>query len=135
MPRPRKPTNLLMLSGALDHDRKRYADRTGEPADDRALGPPPETLEAPIRAAWLEIERLAPWLVFADRLAVELAARLLVFVRLAGAGGASPAHLSRLQAALGALGLTPADRSKVKMPARKPSNRFERFGKRTGETA
>jgi len=133
MPRPRKPTNLLMLSGALDHDRKRYADRAGEPADDRTLGPPPETLEAPIRAAWLEIERLAPWLVFADRLAVEIAARLLVFVRIAGAGGASPAHLSRLQAALGALGLTPVDRSKVSMPARRPNNRFKQFGKRMGE--
>lgn len=134
MPRPRKPTNLLILSGALDHDRKRYSDRAGEPVDDRPLGPPPEKIRAPVRAAWLEIERLAPWLVFADRLAVEIAARLLVFVRAAGMGGATPGHISRLQAALGALGLTPADRSKVSMSARKPGNSFERFGKRTGET-
>lgn len=135
MPRPRKPSNLLMLSGAMDHDRKRYADRAGEPVDDRPLGPPPESLEAPIRAAWLEIERLAPWLVFADRLAVEIAARLLAFVRVAGVGLATPAHLSRLQAALGALGLTPVDRSKVKMPERKPSNRFMQNGCHPGETA
>lgn len=135
MARPRKPTALHALTGALEHDRARFADRANEPHDERPLGPPPDTLEAPIRAAWLEIERLAPWLVFADRLAVEIAARLLVFVRIAGVGMATPAHLSRLQAALGALGLTPADRAKVSMPARKPNNPFKQFGKRMGETA
>jgi len=135
MARPRKPTALHAISGALDHDRKRYADRADEPVDNRPLGPPPTTLPAPQRAAWGEIERLAPWLVFADRLAVEVAVRLLVFVRSAGIGYASPAYLSRLQAALGALGLTPADRSKVSMPARKPGNAFAQFGKRMGETA
>ncbi len=113
MARPRKPTSLLSLNGTLDHNPGRYADRTSEPVDDRALGPPPETMRPEQRAAWLEIERLAPWLRFGDRIAVEVTSALLVTFRISGIGMMPPTALTRLETMLGRLGLTPSDRSKV----------------------
>ena len=115
------------LSGAMEKNPSRFRDRAAEPTDDRPLGPPPEFLEASQRAAWLEIERLAPWLCHADRLAVEIASVLIAKFRLAG-DMTPPAIFSRLEAALGQLGLTPASRSKVTMRQSGKDNPFSRHG-------
>lgn len=40
MARPRKPTAVHMLTGAIEHDPKRFSDRMNEPQDDRELGLP-----------------------------------------------------------------------------------------------
>lgn len=130
MPRPRKPTTLLALSGGLDKNPGRYADRALEPVEQRALGDAPGHLEAPQRAAWAEIERISPEgvLTHADRLIVELAAVLLAKFR--RAGELMPlAEVTRLQSILGELGLTPATRSKVTVIARRaPGNAFSGIG-------
>ncbi|MBK6728582.1 MAG: hypothetical protein IPG63_15380 [Xanthomonadales bacterium] len=113
MARPRKPTSLLAINGTLAKNPGRYADRASEPVDDRALGPPPDTMRPDQRAAWLEIERLAPWLRFGDRIAVEVTAALLATFRVGGVGMMPPAMLTRLETMLARLGMTPADRSRV----------------------
>lgn len=135
MARPRKPTALHLINGTIEHNRKRFADRANEPHDDRVLGPPPKKMGRGERAAWLEIEQLAPWLTYPDRIAVEVAACLLAQFRQSGVNFISPAKLARLETMLGRLGLTPSDRSKVSAPGRKPGNAFTQFGKRTGDTA
>lgn len=135
MARPRKPSALHAITGALEHDRARFVDRANEPHDDRALGPPPDRMEPAERAAWLEIERLAPWLTYPDRIAVEVTAGLLARFRQAGAGLMEPPKLTRLETMLGRLGLTPSDRSKVAARPTKRGNAFVEFGKRPAETA
>jgi len=130
MARPRKPTALHLLTGAAEHNPARMREREGEPVDIRPLGPPPDGMRPDQRAAWMEIERLAPWLVSADRLAVEITASLLATFRVMGVGGVQPALLTRLETMLGRIGLTPSDRSKVKMPAPVAPNRFAHHGKR-----
>ena len=136
MGRPRKPTTLHALNGTLDHNPARFADRATEPKDDRPLGPPPDRLKPDERAAWMEIDRLAPWLAAADRLAVEITACLMAAFRIAGVQYTPPPQLAQLAAMLGKLGLTPSDRSKVSaVDAAKPSgNRFASNGKRPGAT-
>jgi phage terminase small subunit len=130
MPRPRKPTELHALSGALEKNPGRYADRKAEPQDDRALGPPPEWLAADAKAAWLELERIsAPGVLrIGDRIAVEIAALLIARLRRAGDLMPEP-ELRRLQSLLGELGLSPASRSKVQAGPVKATNPFEKFKK------
>lgn len=129
MARPRKPTNVLKITGAAQAHPERIRARAEEPIDDRPLGPPPEWLRPDQKVAWLEIERLAPWLAQADRLAVEVTAVLLVTFRVAQSS-MTPALVTRLEAMLGRLGLTPADRSKVTIGSPGKSNRFAERGVR-----
>lgn len=132
MARPRKPSNLLALSGGYDNNPGRLnAMRGDEPIEQRALGDPPEHLAPPQRAAWAELERIAPpgVLTHADRAIVELAAVLLARFRRAGELLPMP-EITRLQSLLAELGLTPAARSKVRVVASKPAGRFGEIGKR-----
>lgn len=131
MPRPRKPTQLHALSGALDKNPARFTDRANEPQDDRPLGDPPMHLTADQRVAWAELERIsAPGvLCFGDRIIVELAALHIALLR--GLGAALPdAKVRRLESLLGQLGLTPAARSKVTARPVRPNNRFSANGQR-----
>lgn len=131
MARPRKPTNVLQLSGALAKNPKRYEDRANEPQLDDPLGPPPENLPAAAKVAWMEIDRLAPWLRSADRLFVELAAQLLGTYRTLGVVN-MPSHLvGRMESVLSKLGFAATERSKiVDMTSGKGKNKFANNGKR-----
>lgn len=129
--RPRKPTAIHALTGAIEHDPGRFRDRMNEPQDDRALGPAPDSWPAEKRVCWDEIARLAHWLRYPDRLAVELAASLLFLMRVVGVGAMQAGQLARLESALGNLGLSPATRSKINMPRQlSASNPFAQCGKR-----
>jgi phage terminase small subunit len=154
LPRPRKPTSLLELSGAFAKNPTRR--RPAEPRDDRPLGDPPTRLPAAAVPYWREIASLAPARVLcaADRLAVELAARLMLkacqgdnasvlldLVEAARAGKLtnkelravavrqtiSSAELATLRSLLAAFGMTPADRSKLSIPAERPPNPWDEF--------
>lgn len=127
MGRPRKPTNVLLISGGLDKNPQRYADRANEPKDERELGEPPPHLGKSEQAIWREIQQLAlpGVLVHADRLIVEVAAQLLSQFRRQGDLMPLPA-LTRLQSVLGDLGMTPASRSKVSSGA-KAGNAASKF--------
>jgi hypothetical protein len=70
-------------------------------------------------------------LTYRDRWAVELAARLM---HKAVSNGASTAELSTLRSLLAAMGMTPADRSKLSVPVEKPKNNpWAEFAAKTRE--
>jgi len=126
MARPRKPTNVLELTGAF----KKNPDRAREDAQTvGALSAPPTHLNGGALHAWNEIAGCAPLdvLTDSDRLALEIAAQLLFQFR------TDPVEfpatkLVRLEALLGKFGMTPADRAKVAGGSKKPKgNEFEEF--------
>jgi phage terminase small subunit len=131
MAAPRKPTNLLLLSGSIAHDKKRYASRTKEPKPNGELGKPPKSLCPELKEAWKEVVKSVPEgvLTSADRIIVELASRLTLKMR---EGTISTGETAQLISCLSRLGLTPADRSRVSVDPSKatslmPGNRFTKF--------
>jgi hypothetical protein len=121
MSRPRTPTAKLELRGAFKKHPERR--RPQEPKDARPLGDPPERLPAKVRPFWDEIVEMVTGgiLTYRDRWAVELAARLMAK---AVSGSVSSSELSTLRSLLAAIGMTPADRSKLSVPVEKPKNPF-----------
>jgi len=116
MPAHRKPTNVLALNGSLRRNPGRHADRLVEPTP---RGPvsnePPVTMSAIEAICWREIIAKCPAGVLgnSDEPLLELASKLLAAVRYG-----EPADLSKhaplLIKTLGLLGMSPADRSRVK---------------------
>ena len=129
MVRPRKPSNVLALTGSFKVHPERAAARANEPAGDGEIGDAPAHFDDAARKCWLEIVGLchAGTLCHADRLVVEHGARVLAALR------ASPDYedtklMIRLEATLGKLGLTPADRSRVNVMKKKENeNPFGKF--------
>ena len=111
MARPRKPTNVLEMSGAFKKDpqRKRQDAETAGP-----LGNAPAHINGAVLNAWNEIVKSAPREVLtgSDALAIEVAANLLAQFR-ENPVEFPAAKLVRLEALLGKFGMTPADRAKV----------------------
>jgi len=127
MARPRKPTSILELNGAFRHDPNRA--RPNEPRDVRALGNVPSRLPADVVPFWLELAAMVIGgvLTFRDRWAVELAARLMekaVRETPDPEEKITSSELSTLRSLLAALGMTPADRSKLSVPTEKAKNPF-----------
>lgn len=114
MARPRKPTNVLELSGAF---RKNPQRRREDPAVELGLGPAPDYFDAGERAVWAEIEESAPEGVLArsDRLCVEMLVPLVLQLRRREAMKAAERQF--MLSTLTRLGCTPADRSRVAQPA------------------
>ncbi len=111
MARPRKPTNVLELTGAF----KKNPQRKREDAETAgALSAPPAHINGAVLHAWNEIAQYAPRdvLTESDRLSLELAANLLAQFRNDPTEFPS-SKLVRLEALLGKFGMTPADRAKV----------------------
>lgn len=125
MPRPRKPSKILELTGAFAKNPQRRAARAGEPVVTAPLGPPPARLTDPlVIEAWRELAAAGSWFTAADRPLVESTAHMLANAWRVKWAMAAP-EFSALHRAYGYLGLTPSDRSKVKVPeAPKPANRF-----------
>ncbi|HEN8733336.1 TPA: hypothetical protein U8207_001723 [Pseudomonas putida] len=111
MARPRKPTNVLELTGAFKKDPQRRRE-DAEPVGE--LTAPPAHINGAVLHAWKEIAKYAPRdvLTNSDRLTLELAANLLAQFR-TNPLDFPAAKLVRLEAMLGKFGMTPADRSKV----------------------
>ena len=111
MARPRKPTNVLELTGAFKKDPQRRRE-DAEPVGE--LTAPPAHINGAVLHAWKEIAKYAPRdvLTNSDRLSLELAANLLAQFRNDPLDFPA-AKLVRLEAMLGKFGMTPADRSKV----------------------
>lgn len=129
MARPRKPSNVLELKGAFAKDPKRGVARENEPEPVGVIGDAPAYLDESERACWKEIVGMCHVgsLCAADALIVEHGARVLAALR------ANPVYedvklMVRLEATLGKLGLTPADRSKVQVvKAKEVENPFAKF--------
>jgi hypothetical protein len=127
MPARRKPTALLVASGAYAKNPARARDREDEPTPEGPLGDPPaEWTEGAASnqryveylKAWAEIVAQAAFgvLTSADRDAVELAVLLKYKIRraAAGYGKATSGDFAQLRALLGQFGLIPSERSRVK---------------------
>lgn len=125
MARPRKASTVLELNGAFKKNPKRGRDRENEPEPVGDIGAAPGWFSAKQKACWAEIVDLchAGSLCRADRLIVEHASLLLHQLR-AEKWVVHPTILIRYESALGKLGLSPADRSKIKVPKAKPKNKF-----------
>ena len=126
---PRKPTNILALTGAFKRNPKRGAARANEPEPTGDIGDAPAHLNESERACWGAIVGLCHEnsLCRADRLIIEHAARILSALR-ASTEYTDVKLMTRLECVLGKLGLSPADRSRVQIGTRqKVMNPFEKF--------
>lgn len=119
MPAPRKPTKTLELTGAFRKNPSRGLARKREPAPNGPIGAPPRHLKKLEREAWLRIVNEAPQgvLTKADRIIVELTASLLALKRTRPLNGFLA---QQLRACCAALGMTPADRSRVGAAGEEP---------------
>lgn len=127
MARPRKPTAELKLNGAFakNPNRKRVDAVTHGP-----VGDPPPSLNLELHATWFELAGQAPMNVLrsADRALLEMATKLLfTFRKLPADVLPEPALIGQFLKCLGAMGMTPVDRSKVHAPQDKPDNPFSKF--------
>lgn len=130
--RPKTPTNVLELKGAYKKDPQRKPNPGTEPELKAGIGDPPDYMDGDAKSMWKELvsQACVGTLGDSDRAIMEIASTLMAEFRRGGRDENgrplfTDARLSRLQAALGQLGMTPADRSKVKVPQKaKPSNPF-----------
>jgi hypothetical protein len=123
MPASRKPTVVHQISGAFKKNPDRGRSRSNEPVPKAGIGPAPAHLSEQEQACWDEIVNIAPngVLYDSDRLALEITAKLLAKFR---RDEHMPPELTALRASLSALGMTPADRSKVSVPDKAAKNPF-----------
>lgn len=128
MARPKTPTNVLLLKGAYKKDPQRKPAAGTEPELKAGIGNPPDYMDSDAKALWHELVSQACDGVLgdSDRAILEIASTLMAEFRRGGRDEQgkplfTDARLSRLQAALGQLGMTPADRSKVKVPQKGPA--------------
>ena len=117
MPRPRKPTESLILAGAFKKDPQRT--RPIGPKSETALGDPPDHLSDDECAIWHEAAHHAPANVLtgADRWLLSRFVQLELRVRLGTISASDSALHVRI---LSLLGWTPADRSRIH--AEKPTD-------------
>lgn len=125
MARPRTPTNVLEMRGAFKANPQRREERKDEPVVHEPIGEPPKSFTADQLQAWNDLVTHCPSgvLTKADAMGVEEAARLLAKSR----AGTADSNDRRLFANyLSRFGMTPADRSRVKVVFQdsKPSNPF-----------
>ena len=133
--RPRTPTNILRLRGVEKNHPERLKERENEPVNKSPLGNPPRHLSKAQKAAWREIVKysISGVLGQADRIAVEMAATLLVkcrgleyeFQDKVKKLWATNAEQNLLFKYLAQFGMTPADRSKINLPGQGKKNSFE----------
>jgi hypothetical protein len=127
MSRPRTPTNVLTLKGAFGKHPERARARADEPQPHGEVGPAPKHLSVKERACFEEIVGMCPPGVLgaSDRLVLEHGARILAQLR-RNRTYVDTRLMTRFEAVLGRLGLTPADRSRVATikPRGEARNRF-----------
>ena len=123
MPQPRKPTNVLHLGGATKRNAGRYRGRGEQPIDQRGIGRCPTFLTEAEKGAWRELVTNDPGVLQrADRIAVEMTARLMAEIR--ADDNITAAKQSLLASMLHKLGQTPTGRNNVSIPAPEVTNPF-----------
>ncbi len=115
MPRPRTPLAKARLTGADRKDPDRFRDRAEPKTSKAPVGKPPAYLAKEAKAVWQELARDLGWLVREDRFALESACLAIAQVRTMHKVGepVTGALFAAMNSALGKLGASPADRSKV----------------------
>ena len=123
MPTPRKPDNVLDITGAKRRNPARYGSRAPQPIDQRDIGRCPSFLTDMEKECWREIIKNDPGVLRrSDRIAVEMAARLIAEIR---EGDAKAATHAQLNALLHKFGQTPTGRNHVSIPVLKQINKFD----------
>ena len=113
--RPPIPTRLHHLRGTAQPCRMNK--RKGEPMVDTEIGTPPSDLSEIEKDIWREVVALAgAWLRAPDRMSLETFVRLKALER-QGIGAMSGAQLAALNKLGGLLGLNPAERARLNVPA------------------
>ena len=114
--RPRTPTKVHVLRGTEQKHPERMRERAREPKCNEPLGDPPRELVGETRRAWEYLADSCPpgMLVKVDRALVQSAA--VILARLwADPMGIDVKEINTLANLLSKLGMTPVDRSKVKV--------------------
>jgi hypothetical protein len=126
MSRPRKPTATLEQTGAFVKHPERKRERAAEPIPSGPLGEPPIHLSPDERAIWFELSEIVPPSVAknSDRFAVEMLVSLMASFR---SRRASVGEIAQLSSLLGRMGMTPADRSRVKTTNDQTQDPLEAF--------
>lgn len=118
MPRPRTPLAKARVTGRDKHDKARFSGRN-EPLVDSELGDAPDWLvdmdSAKPREAWEQLRDSIPWLNSSHRGITSIAATVLG--RLMAGQEVGTNSLNLLRQCLGQMGATPADASRVGLPA------------------
>ena len=126
MPRLRKPSNILELSGAWKQNPQRR--RRSVPKSKREIKrEPPDYFDAGQREAWQFLLERVPDQVLkdADEAIFEMAS--VMFARFREQGADSPAYLlTRLDIMLDRMGMTPSGREKLTVP-QQDENEFKDF--------
>lgn len=124
MAKTRTPTNILELKGAFKKDPQRGEARANEPVPTGGIGEPPSHLSDEEQAIWHEVaDIVAPGvLANCDRIIMEMVVKSISQFR---NGEISQTGFNRLHIMLGSLGMTPADRSKVSVPAKDNKNPYD----------
>jgi hypothetical protein len=124
MANPRKPANVLQLSGAKRRNPARYKNRGKQPVDKRGIGNVPSDLTDAQKAAWHELVKNDPGVLLrSDRIAVECTARLMAQIR--SGDNATAAAQTVLISMLGKLGQTPQSRSSLSIPEPKTRSIYD----------
>lgn len=128
----RMPTSMLALTGTLAHNKGRYANRADEPDGSQPFPTdPPDHLTDHQKQCWRELVDLAHpgTLCRSDAILMEHGAMILAELR-ARRWVVGPQLLLRLEVFLSKMGMTPADRSRIRAPKRKngpdPLDEFKR---------
>lgn len=123
MAKPRTPSAVLEARGAFDKDPARRRDDFEAGAFDPE---PPKYFSVKQKAVWAEIVTVLPATVLqaTDRMAVEVAARLIAHFRALPDADVTASQVAQIRTALAVLGMTPADRSRVSTKKQAPSNPF-----------
>lgn len=133
MARPRTPTKILEARGAFVKHPERRRERAQEPVVNEGIGDPPHWLTAEQAVVWTETARVAgTWLTAADRILLEQFSVNVAFARKVQANpdgvplDAQAQGVILRQASM--LGLSPSDRSKVKVPGGREKPKAPTFG-------
>ncbi len=126
MGRPRTATAVLEARGAYKKNPQRLAEREDEPSGVGPIGNAPETLTDEAIVIWGELKKVLPKGVAtgSDRMAFALLCDLAAQSR---AGVLEPKLLTQYIKLLGLFGLTPADRSRLKIAPEKEKKKDESF--------
>lgn len=119
--RPPTPTKVLELRGAFKKNPKRAEGRTDEPGPDGPIGDPHRLMSKGAQALWREYVPIAPpgVLFNSDRFAFEQFCELYVRAR-RRRFLVDPKDLARLESMYARFGMTPADRTRIKVAAKVP---------------
>ncbi len=123
MPQPRTPLAKAKVTGADIKHPERFSKRR-EPKS-KPLGDPSPHLDETQTKCWEAFKQECPWLLEADRTLMETASNLRA--RLWNEPGIGVNAIAQLRMCLGAMGGTPADRSKVTVPDGEEEDPSEKY--------